>query len=224
VPLAASSTAGHLLGVLAVLGLLALFVGYVRQHRHLRSLRATAARIAEGPAPARPYRPEPATAAARAPLPRPRPARSRRRPVALAAALLAAVVLVGAGVLAFRSSGDGDDAEPAATRPSGRAATPPLPTADETTIAVLNGTSVPGLASELATRAQGLGYRRGSVANAEGPAQVTVVAFPPGNRRAAQRLADQLEIDEVVPLQPSAQAVAGADADLVVIVGADRSG
>ncbi|HWV86669.1 MAG TPA: LytR C-terminal domain-containing protein [Capillimicrobium sp.] len=162
--------------------------------------------------------------------------RGRGRAIALVTG--AVVLVLAAGVFAFTQLG-GDD-EPS----GGRAATtegnafgePARTTREgtreervprgETTVAVLNGTTVPGLARAVADRIEAAGYRIGNVTNApDQQRSATQVSYQEGNERVARQVARTINAgsDAVVPIDEVIQATAGADALVVVTVGADQS-
>jgi hypothetical protein len=91
---------------------------------------------------------------------------------------------------------------------------------------VLNGTTVPGLAAQVADQLQRGGFGRGQVTNAADQQRPeTTVQFAPGQRRAAEEVAGILKVSkgEVTALDANTQAIAGPDAEVVVTVGADRT-
>lgn len=97
------------------------------------------------------------------------------------------------------------------------------------TVAVLNGTSTPGLAGSIATKLSGKGYKQGTVATAsDQTATTTTVAYLPGFRRDALSVATALKVGagSVQPVNQTAQAVAcpppaACPANVVVTVGSD---
>ena len=97
------------------------------------------------------------------------------------------------------------------------------------TVAVLNGTSTPGLAGSVATKLSDKGYKQGTVATAsDQTATTTTVAYLPGFRRDAVSVATTLKVGagSVQPIQSAAQAVAcpppaACPANVVVTVGSD---
>lgn len=93
-------------------------------------------------------------------------------------------------------------------------------------VAVLNGTTVTGLAAEIARQIEQAGYVRGTVTNSPDQTRsATIVAFREGSRADALRIARQIGVgeDAVRPLEPSDAVTAGEEANVVVIVGADRT-
>jgi hypothetical protein len=106
-------------------------------------------------------------------------------------------------------------------------ATKPAPISrGDVTVAVLNGTTVPGLARGAATKLQNAGFKIGTVPNAPAQARsATVVAYQPGHVNEARVVARLIHVgsDAVKPIDQSTAVVAGQDAFVVVTVGADQS-
>jgi LytR cell envelope-related transcriptional attenuator len=80
--------------------------------------------------------------------------------------------------------------------PVGVARLPP----SQTVVTVLNGGGVSGAAARNAQAVRGLGYMVGQVGNAPRPALHTVVEYGPGYRAEAARLARDLHVQAVSPL------------------------
>lgn len=97
---------------------------------------------------------------------------------------------------------------------------PTLPAPSAVKLAVLNGTSVQGLAGSTADRATGVGYAGVTAGNAPTQSGPTVVYFRPGQRLAARRVAQDLGYGaaQVKPLPADASSVSAAPADAQVIV------
>jgi hypothetical protein len=96
----------------------------------------------------------------------------------------------------------------------------------EVTVAVLNGTTVPGLARGAGSKVQNAGFKLGTVTNAPDQARsATVVAYAPGHQNEARVVARIVGVgaDAIKPIDPSTAVVAGQDAFVVVTVGADQS-
>jgi len=138
------------------------------------------------------------------------------------------------GVLAVTQLGGDGDSEPAnrtgspnqvESAPSAPATGAGAPVArDQITVSVLNGTTVPGLAAEIADQLEQGGFKRGTVTNAADQQRpATTIAYAAGNRRGADEAASLLKVRRVEPLDPNTQAIAGADALVVVTVGTDRT-
>ncbi len=93
------------------------------------------------------------------------------------------------------------------------------------TVAVLNGTTVPGLAKQVGDKVVARGFRLGTVANTADQEQQraeSVVLFAPGHRDEARAVGKRLSITQRQPIDPGSQQLAG-DATVVVIAGADLS-
>jgi hypothetical protein len=91
------------------------------------------------------------------------------------------------------------------------------------TVAVLNGTTVPGLAKQIGDRVESHGFRLGTVANAVDQEQQraeSVVLYAPRHQREARAVNKRLGIGQREPIDPASQELAG-DATVVVIAGAD---
>ena len=109
----------------------------------------------------------------------------------------------------------GDSEEPKDKRP---AVVP-----SKVTVAVLNGTTVPGLAKQVGDQVESHGFRLGTVANATDQSQQraeSVVLFSPGHRNEARAVGRRLQISQFQPVDPGSQELAG-DATVVVIAGAN---
>jgi hypothetical protein len=156
----------------------------------------------------------------------------RRRPLIVGLALLAGLAAV--VFLATQVLGGGGDSQPAskpntlASQPTtGGASSGPPPVARAgVKVAVLNGTTVPGLAAQVADQLQTGGFGRGQVTNAADQQRAeTTVQYSSSQRRAADEVARILKIPKtrVKPLDANTQAIAGPDAVVVVTVGADRT-
>jgi hypothetical protein len=92
------------------------------------------------------------------------------------------------------------------------------------TVAVLNGTRTPGLASTVGDTLAKAGYGKGTVANAPDQQHATTsVAYAAGHKTAAEDVARQINVDPatVTAIDPATAAAAGG-AQVVVTVGADR--
>jgi len=139
------------------------------------------------------------------------------RPRVLVGVGLAAVVLGVGGIFVSEAlleddQGRGERARPGAIDPG------------EVTVAVLNGTSVGGLAGRVAADVVSAGFVEGEVTATEPGFAKTTVLYAPGQKPAAQKVARKLGVDEglVEPVDRRSRELAG-DADVVVIAGEDRA-
>ena len=86
----------------------------------------------------------------------------------------------------------------------GRASPPPRRTAPRSSLVVLNGTDTAGLAGDTAAQAESFGYKGVTAANAPaGTTGPSVVYYREGQRAAAERVATDLEFDQVRQLPGS---------------------
>lgn len=155
--------------------------------------------------------------------------------------LVAGVLIIGGAVIfGISSLGSGGDAEPVdlpeavgelgatdGDRDTNRGsdAAPEAGPLDpsQVTVAVLNGTQVPGLAASTGDTIESAGFRKGNVGDADpAAADQSVVMFTAGNEPAARAVAKELNISEVAPIDPQTEDL-GGNAEVVVIVGADQT-
>jgi hypothetical protein len=86
----------------------------------------------------------------------------------------------------------------------------------DTTVAVFNGTTVNGLASQTADKLAGSGYKRGSTGD-------YTVFFRRNARRQARDIGRELNISDLRAMDAETQALAGQGAAVAVVVGSDKS-
>ncbi len=162
--------------------------------------------------------------------------------------VIAGVLVLGGGAAFAITEVTSDDADPGGTQPAQNGGSPqpadeggdeggddeggdegqrkkrPAVNPSNVTVAVLNGTTVPGLAAKIATEVEGFGFQIGTVAN--GPEQESqraesVVMYSRGHEREAVAVGRRLKITQREPVDPESQGLAG-DATVVVIAGGDR--
>ena len=93
----------------------------------------------------------------------------------------------------------------------------------DVTVAVLNGTAVHGLAGKVGSDLQASGYQLGAVTNAaSSDFKKTVVMYADKQKPAAQKVAGDIGVKEVKPLDRDLRQLVG-EADVVVIAGEDRA-
>jgi hypothetical protein len=91
------------------------------------------------------------------------------------------------------------------------------------TVAVLNGTTVPGLAATLSDEIGAAGFKVGTITNfSDQQLAESVVQYAPGHDAEGRAVSRKLGITQREPVNPSSQALAG-DATVIVIAGADKS-
>jgi LytR cell envelope-related transcriptional attenuator len=93
----------------------------------------------------------------------------------------------------------------------------------EVTVAVLNGTTVPGLAAQIGDRLETLDFDVGTVTNSTDQERAeSVVLFAPGRQREAAAVGRRLGIGQRERADPESQGLAG-DASVIVIAGIDQT-
>jgi hypothetical protein len=105
-----------------------------------------------------------------------------------------------------------------------RRATPTVATpVKDITVAVLNGTTVPGLAAQIGDQVQNDGFQLGTVSNAPQQQRANSVAmYAPGHQRDARVVARKLHMRAVEPVDANSRSIAG-NAVVVVVVGRDQT-
>jgi hypothetical protein len=92
----------------------------------------------------------------------------------------------------------------------------------EITVSVLNGTSINGLAGKVGSDLEGAGYDLGQVTTTESGVAETIVMYADGQKRAAQKVAKQLGVTEITPVDRPSERL-GGEADVFVVAGEDRA-
>jgi hypothetical protein len=92
----------------------------------------------------------------------------------------------------------------------------------DVSVAVLNGTSVPGLAAKVGDDVQANDFKLAAVGNSRRQFDQTVVMYQRGQQRAAKKVAHVLGVAPVQKIDRQTQQ-ASDNADVVVIAGADRA-
>lgn len=142
--------------------------------------------------------------------------------------VVAAIALLGGGSEPSKQASSGRAAGSATAQPtaaskrgSGRSTTV---SRGDVQVAVLNGTTINGLASAVQKKLSQAGFGSGPTANFTDQARSASVVFyaGSGSRRAAFEAAKVLNVSDVQPIVDSAKALAPG-ADVVVVVGADQA-
>jgi hypothetical protein len=158
--------------------------------------------------------------------------RARRRRLATLSAILLALVAGGAGLTVAiggtdtGTSAGGGPAVPASTPTTLQSGPGATPRRSSYTVAVLNGTTVPGLARGVANRLQNTKFKIGNVTNAATQDRsATLVEFAAGHRAEADAVAKAIEVgkDSIQPLSAGSKTIAGDQATVVVTVGSDQN-
>lgn len=130
--------------------------------------------------------------------------------VAAVAVVLGLVAIFGSGELLRSGSEESPGPRPGAVVPG------------DVEVAVLNGTSVPGLAAKVGDDVRVNGFKLGAVGNSSKQVDQTVVMYEPGEKRAARKVANDLGVKPVQPINRQTERAADGAA-VVVIAGADRA-
>jgi hypothetical protein len=159
------------------------------------------------------------------------PQQKKRNPVYIVLAVAGVLVLGAAAAIGVPKLVNGSNDNSPSSSASGttastkkKAAAAPV-TPDKITVAVLNGTSIPGLAAQVGDRVDAEGFKLGTVSNAsqdQGQRANSAVMYSRGHRRDATQVARKLNISNVTPVDSNSQSIAG-DASVVVIVGSDKT-
>ncbi len=218
-------------GLAAVAGLAVLSALYVSHARDVKRLREWASRAPERPI-ARP-------AASRA-VPQQTAIATRRQSLAWYSRIgtrYVAVALVGLfvlgsgaayGVTRLIGNDGGDNSANAQAhnhngltnkpKPDGAAVKP-----GNVTVAVLNGTTVPGLAAALRDQIAAAGFNKGTINNfSDQQLADSVVEYAPGHEAEAEAVSRTVGIDRRQPVTPGSRAL-GGDATVIVVAGADKA-
>ena len=204
------------------MGLAVLSALYVSHARDVKRLREWAGRAPERPGPI--TRP----AASRA-VPHPTAIIPRRRSQPwysrigtryVAVALVGLFVLGGAATygVARVTGGGGDNGLPDKQGRKGAAVKP-----GNVTVAVLNGTTVPGLAATLRDRIGSAGFKKGTINNfSDQQLAKSVVEYAPGHEAEAKAVGRRVGISQRQPVTERSRAL-GRDATVIVVAGADKA-
>jgi hypothetical protein len=91
------------------------------------------------------------------------------------------------------------------------------------TVAVLNGTTVPGLAAALSDQIAAAGFKQGTINNfSDQQLAESIVQYAPGHQAAAKAVSRTVGISRREPVTADSRALAG-DATVIVIAGADKA-
>jgi hypothetical protein len=142
----------------------------------------------------------------------------------VAVALVGLLVLGGAatyGVTQLTGDDGGDDSGNAqANKPkrNGAAVKP-----GNVTVAVLNGTTVPGLAAMLSDQIAAAGFKKGTINDySDKQLAESVVQYAPGHQAEARAVSRRLGISQREPVTANSRALAGA-VTVIVIAGTDKA-
>jgi hypothetical protein len=146
------------------------------------------------------------------------------------------VAAVGLVVLGVVLLGGGEE-KPKPNVPVAELTPTPTPEAESTsserpttrgdiTVAVLNGTTVTGLAAGIADKLVAAGFERGTTDNFSDQARsASLVFYASGSKRAATEVARVLKLPtaDIQPASSDTLALAGDQAEVIVVVGSDQT-
>jgi hypothetical protein len=158
----------------------------------------------------------------------------RRAADRLPAARYIAIVLVGIAVvgggIAYGLTQMGGDSSPTSSDSKGdvgskgektKSTSAPTVTPADVSVAVLNGTTVNGLASNIGTKLEQQGFKVGNEDNSnQGQVNESVVLFKPGKSREAALVRRRLKLTQIEPADQQSLAQSGG-ADVIVVLGSD---
>lgn len=132
-------------------------------------------------------------------------------------AIFVVCVLIAAGVIYAITSGGDEGA-----KGNGATAKAMVLKPAEIEVAVLNGTSVPGLAATYGAKVQEEGFKKGAVTNSSATFESSVVMFKPGHEPEAKLVGKRVSIPKTQPINGEIEGVAGT-APVAVVVGEDNA-
>jgi hypothetical protein len=137
--------------------------------------------------------------------------------------ILFVVFLLVAGGVVYAVTNSGSDTSSAAKGDAkGKKATAAKIKPGEIEVAVLNGTSVSGLAASWGSKIEKKGFELGAITNTNSTFEDSVVMFEPGAKPEAKEVAERLNIKKVEPMVPEVAEVSN-EAKVSVVVGEDNA-
>jgi LytR cell envelope-related transcriptional attenuator len=146
---------------------------------------------------------------------------SLSRPALLGVLFVVFVLVIGGVAYAVLSS-DSDSSSGAKPNGAGKQATAAKIKPGEIEVAVLNGTSVTGLAATWGDKIEKKGFELGAVTNTNSTFPESVVMFEPGAKPEAKVVAERLKIKKVQPIVAEVGEVSN-EAKVSVVVGEDNA-
>jgi LytR cell envelope-related transcriptional attenuator len=200
---------GAAAGFAAAVGLALLSALHFAQARDIERLRERIGRARERPGGA-------AVPRRRAPSPQ-RPITRRAAPRAVGLVVLGGVAAYGVTQLTGGADSSGNRL-PSKPKRNAAAVKP-----GSVTVAVLNGTTVPGLAAALRDEIGAAGFKEGTINNfSDQQLAESVVQYAPGRQAEAEAVGRRVGISRREPVTADTRALAG-DATVIVIAGTDKA-
>jgi hypothetical protein len=144
------------------------------------------------------------------------------RPALLVVLFVVFVLVVGGVAYAVLNNGSSDETAKGAHNGKKQQAAAKTVSPGEIEVAVLNGTSVPGLAATYGDMVEKKGFELGAVTNSSASFESSVVMFKAGRKPEAKEVAKDLAIAKVQPMSNEVAQVSG-EANVSVIVGEDNA-
>jgi LytR cell envelope-related transcriptional attenuator len=143
------------------------------------------------------------------------------RPALLIVLFVVFVLVVGGVAYAVLNKG-GSDSKSSGGSGSGKQVAAKKVKPGEIEVAVLNGTSVTGLAATWGDKIENKGFEVGAVTNTNSTFEDSVVMFEPGSKPEAKEVAEKLQFKKVQPMTAEVKEVSN-NANVSVVVGEDNA-
>jgi LytR cell envelope-related transcriptional attenuator len=147
---------------------------------------------------------------------------SLSRPALLIVLFVVFVLVVGGVAYAVLNNGSSSGDKSGGGSGSGKQAAAKKVKPGEIEVAVLNGTSVTGLAATWGDKIEGKGFEVGAVTNTNSTFEDSVVMFEPGSKPEAKEVAEKLQFKKVQPMTAEVKEVSNK-ANVSVVVGEDNA-
>jgi LytR cell envelope-related transcriptional attenuator len=147
---------------------------------------------------------------------------SLSRPALLIVLFVVFVLVVGGVAYAVLNNGSSSGGKSGGGSGSGKQAAAKKVKPGEIEVAVLNGTSVTGLAATWGDKIEKKGFEVGAVTNTNSTFEDSVVMFEPGSKPEAKEVAEKLQFKKVQPMTAEVKEVSNK-ANVSVVVGEDNA-
>jgi hypothetical protein len=147
---------------------------------------------------------------------------SLSRPALLIVLFVVFVLVVGGVAYAVLNKSGSSDGKSGAGAGAGKQVAAKKAKPGEIEVAVLNGTSVTGLAATWGDKIENEGFEVGAVTNTNSTFEVSVVMFEPGSKPEAKEVAEKLRFKKVQPMTAEVKEVSN-NANVSVVVGEDNA-
>jgi hypothetical protein len=147
---------------------------------------------------------------------------SLSRPALLGILFVVFLLVAGGVVYAVTNSSDSSSGAKTSQKTKKKAGGGAQVRPGEIEVAVLNGTSVTGLAASWGDKIESKGFELGAVTNTNSTFEESVVMFVPGSKPEAKEVAERLNIKKVQPMVAEVAEVSN-EAKVSVVVGEDNA-